>query len=51
MQLEILELTIALQIKLEAMTEKEFKAFMKGKALKYDGKIYGTNDKKPKVKQ
>lgn len=44
------ELTIALQIKLEAMTEAEFKEFMKGKVLKYAGKKYGFVKTKKKGK-
>lgn len=48
-ELKVLELTIKLQQELEKMSEKEFKAFMKGKALKHNGKLYGLN--KPKKKE
>ena len=48
-ELKVLELTIKLQQELEKMTDKEFKAFMRGKVLKHDGKLYGLN--KPKKKE
>lgn len=49
---EVVELTVKLQAELEKMTDKEFKAFMKGKVLKYNGQIYGYEKaKKKEVKQ
>lgn len=45
----IIELTIKLQQELEKMSDKEFKAYMKGKVLKYNGKLYGFT--KPKKKE
>jgi hypothetical protein len=46
-----LEFTIALQIKLEAMTDKELKEFLKDKVLIYKGQKYGFVKPKKKTKK
>lgn len=38
------ELTVALQIKLEKLTLEEFNEYMKGKVLVYGGKKYGYKE-------
>lgn len=49
--MEILEWSYALQLTLQQMSDKEFKAFMKGKAIRFEGKLYGTETKKKTKKE
>lgn len=44
--MEIIDWTYKLQLQLQEMSDQEFMEWMKGKAIKFEGKLYQLEEKK-----